>query len=390
MASFNYKAKDSRTGNIVEGTVEASDSRNAAGQIREMGYWPIEVAAAKGQRTSRPASTGFGLGPLWTGVSIRSQAVFFRQLATMVAAGMSLSESLDSLGRNSGMGRLSAIARQGADHIRAGGMLSQVFCQYPHIFSQMQIGLVQAGERAGGLDTMIERLATYLERELELRHKFARITFYPKLLFIAIICIPHFPAMFLGGMPAVIDFLKNVVLLYSLIGLGLYVVIRTMLVFPPFRYGWDWFKLIVPVLGGVTRKLAMARFSSALSVMYSAGLPMSQAVEYSCGSLGNEILYRGVSRVAPRLREGGSLTDALRRVGHIPDLVMSMVSTGEKTGAYSTVLDKLKDYYTTEAETTLEKTGFLLFVFLILLAGVFVLVNLLGGYGHYLHGLGLN
>lgn len=385
MPSFTYKAKD-QSGNIVNGAVDAGDSHLAAAKIREMGYWPIEVLP---ERVARAASkSGFG-NPIWTGVSLRSLAVFFRQFATMVDAGMAIGESLDHLGKHRGMGKLSVIACRAADRVRNGGTLSETLGDYPNIFTPMQLGLIRAGERSGGLDRMIERIAVYLERELALRHKFARVTFYPKLLFIAIICIPHAPAMVLGGTPAVINFLHDVLLTYLLIGLGLYIAIRSLLMIPPVRLAWDVFKLHVPILGGVTRKLAMARFSTALSVMYSSGLPMSQAVEYSAGSLGNEVLRRAVLTSIPHIQAGGNFTDSLRKIGQIPDLVISMLSTGEKTGSYDTVLDKVNEYYTTEAETTLEKTGFLLFVLLILLAGAMVLPTVLGGFTKYLKGIGL-
>jgi type II secretory pathway component PulF len=161
MPSFTYKAKD-RAGNLVDGVIDASDSHGAAGKIREMGYWPIQIVPQATKRTSSPPAMGFHLGPIWTGVSVRSLAVFFRQLATLINAGMSISEALDQIGRHKGMGRLSGIACRAADHVRSGGMLSEALSDYPHIFTPMQLGMIRAGERAGGLDMMIERIATYL------------------------------------------------------------------------------------------------------------------------------------------------------------------------------------------------------------------------------------
>lgn len=384
MPSFTYKAKD-QSGNIVNGAVDAVDSHLAAAKIREMGYWPIEVLPA---RVARAASqSGFG-NPIWTGVSLRSLAVFFRQLATMLQAGMNLGESLDNLGKQRGMGRLPVIACGAAERVRHGGMLSDVLSDHPYIFSPIQIGLVKAGEVGGMLDSMIERIAVYLERELELRHKFSRATMYPKIIAVfivlAIVFIPHVKEIVDKGWPVVINILINKLLPVTLALIILYMAIKLLLTMPPIRFAWDSIKLNFPILGPTVRKMAMSRFAMSLSVTYSAGMPLSQAVELSCAGLGNEVLRQAISASVPQIQAGGLLSDTLKRAGGVPDLVLGMITTGEKTGSLDLVLDKVCEYYNTEAETTLEKLSYILFVGLILIAAIVVLMIVSRFYmGHF-------
>lgn len=386
MTTYAYKAKD-KAGNTLDGSLEATDQQAAASQIREMGYWPLEVK----EQAQKTARKGFSLlalvSPIWTGVSIRAQAVFFRQLATMLQAGMMLSEALESLGRQRGMGRLSVIARQAAEQVRSGGRLSDVLDQQGAAFSGIQIGLVRAGETGGMLDSMIDRIATYLERELELRHKFSRVTFYPKMLFVAILLMPSLIGLITDKIT--LDSMISHILTLFLVLLGLYVAAKILLAIPPIRLAWDLFKISFPVLGAISRKLAMSRFSTALSVMYSAGMPLSQAVQMSSMAVGNVVLRRAVASTVPELQGGGQLTAALQKTGKVPELVLSMIATGERTGSLDVTLDKVSDYYDNEAATTLEKTGYLLFVLLILIAGIMVLLIALNFYSGQLSGLGL-
>ena len=390
MPAFTYRAKDA-SGITVTGTVNADDSRAAAGKIRDMGYFPLDVKPqGKGQESEERTSSGFSL-PWQRGTSVRSLAVFFRQLATMLQAGMALSESLDSLGRQRGMGRLPEIAAYGAEHVRSGRQFSDLLELHPHIFSRMQIGLVRAGETGGMLEGMIDRIAGYLERELALRRKFAGITFYPKLIavfiILAVIFIPHVGEIVDRGWPVVFFLLRSRVLLVVVFLVMLWAGIKLLLALPPVRLVWDQVKISFPVLGSAMRKLAMSRFAMTLSVTYAAGIPLGQAVELSSDAMGNEVLRQSVLRSVPELRAGGQLSEAFKRTGGMPDLVLGMVATGERTGSLDTVLDKVSEYYNSEAEATIEKSGYLLFVLLILALGAVVGLYYIGFFTRHYGGL---
>lgn len=375
MPVFTYRAKDG-SGNTVDGRLDADDLRAATDKVRELGYWPLDI------RTDGPAAapqagkkTKGSVNPLWTGVSTRSQAIFFRQLATMLTSGMYLSEALDNLGQQRGIGRLAAIARQGADHVRDGGMFSEVMAAYPRIFSRVQMGLIETGERGGLLDKMVGKIADYTERDQKLRQKFARITFYPKLIVVFVVLVvtflPYVPLIVNSGLPVVMTITRSHLVPIVLELFAAWIIIKLLLTLPPIRCAWDASKLHFPVLGGVTHKLAMSRFASTLSVLYAAGLPIGQGVDLSIDSLGNACLSRKIRYAVPELRAGGQLSEALRRAGGVPDMVLGMIATGERTGSIDSVLEKVSEYYTEESETSIEKLGYLLFVLLIIIcAGV--------------------
>jgi type IV pilus assembly protein PilC len=241
------------------------------------------------------------------------------------------------------------------------------------------------------LEGMIDRIAGYLERELALRRKFAGITFYPKILavfiILAVIFIPHVGEIVDRGWPAVFLLLRSRVLLVVVFLVMLWAVIKLLLAVPPIRLVWDQVKISFPVLGPAMRKLAMSRFAMTLSVTYAAGIPLGQAVELSSDAMGNEVLRQSVLRSVPEVRAGGQLSEAFKRAGGMPDLVLGMVATGERTGSLDTVLDKVSEYYNSEAEATIEKSGYLLFVALIIAAGIAVAIIVAGFYQGYFRGL---
>lgn len=373
MPSFFYKAKDP-SGKVVEGRLDAADSRSAAGKIRDMGCWPIDVRQeGYAPRVSAPSEPLF-IPPFKFGASRRSLALFFRQLSTMLQAGMSVSEALDSLSHAKGIGKLSTFSRIAVGHVRSGGLFSDAVSARPDIFDPMHMSMIRAGEVGGMFDSMVTRLADYLDAEIETRRRFSQITFYPKILLffvsLGFIFLPYIQGIVMGSTSVssvVIRVAPTLVLI-----MVIYLVIRTLLGIRPIRAIWDGVKICIPVLGTASRKLSMSRFSTCMSVMYSAGMPLPQSVELSAGSMGNEVLRRAVLRAVPEIRAGGQITSAFHRVGGIPDLVMSMFATGERTGSLDMTLDKVAEYYDAEARVTMEKTAILLFVLLIIAAGVAV------------------
>ncbi|MEN6520475.1 MAG: type II secretion system F family protein [Armatimonadota bacterium] len=394
MPDFNYKAKN-RAGEIVTGTVEAVDSRSAAGKIREMGCWPLELREERTRQSAAP-SQSVGFSAFWSGVSLRSLTIFFRQMATMLKAGMSMGESLDSIGRQKGTGRIQVLAVRAAEHVRNGGMLSNFLAMHPRVFTPIQIGLVRIGETSGAMDSMIEQIACYLERELDIRRKFSKITLYPKIVGVFIIAavlflnpISKVKEIIDQGWPRVQAILTSELLPVLLVCAILYFLIKVLLLIPPVHYGWDYVKTTFPVLGAVSKKLAMSRFTSALSVTYKAGVPLAQAVELGSDAVGNAVISRAVRSSIPQLREGGRLSDALEKTGKIPEMVLGMMTTGEKTGSMDLVMDKVGEYYNNEAEATLEKFGYILFVGLIVIAGIIVCKILIDFYQSYTGLVGL-
>lgn len=391
MASFDYKAKD-RAGNTVAGSVEAGDERAAAAMLRKMGYLPMDIRAARGAR--QPARSPEAGSPvarylvytLWTGVNMKQLLLFYRQLETLLASGMSLSESLRSIGSRA-RGRLGRIVLEAEENVRAGRQLSETMSRYPRVFMPLQISLIRAGEAGGLLQPMIERIAAYLEYELSVRQRIMKVTLYPLLIFVFIVLIPHVPALVLNGGMAFLRSLWGAVgvwLPWAVLGL---IVIKLLFQFHTTRLVWDFIKIQPPVLGAMARKIAMSRFSRALAVLYAAGMSMGEAVAISADACANAAVGRGLRCAVPAIQSGHRLTESLVRTRMLMPMVLDMLSTGEKTGSTDTVLQKVADYMDDEVDSTIHKTGIALFVLMILVAGWFVLQMLIGFYSGYFQNL---
>lgn len=386
MPKFAYKAKDS-DGNTVTGELEANNERDAAILIREKGHWPIEIRRATGAGAPTPHRFWSRLGyyviePIWTGVNIAQLALFYRQLATMLGSGMSLTEALNSIGRRT-RGRLGRIVREAAVRAQGGCPLSETLARYPRIFTSFQLSLLKAGETGGLLERMVDRIATYLEWELTIRRRIAAATFYPKLLAVCILVIPLFPTLVLRGpasfLLAVYSNIRSVVL-----GLvGFIIAIKLVFQFESTRLVWDFVKLQFPVLGWSAHKIAMARFSRAMSALYAAGVSIAECVSIAADASGNVYLARRLKGTIGRLHAGESLTTSLSASRALSPIVLDMLATGEKTGATDVVLDKVADYMEEEVDATLQKVGPVLLVVGVLIAGFVVgmmVVNFYSGY----------
>ena len=392
MPKFNYTAKD-KNGNSIQGNVDADDLNRAVGMIREMGYHPITVDVASIKKDT--SSTSFESGsfimrtfifPFWTGVNIRQLAFYYRQMATLLTSGMSLSEALRSAGNRTG-GRLGKIITEASIHVQNGSQISEIMNKHPRVFSMLQISLIKAGEGGGLLESMFERIASYLEYEIGIRRMVSKTMFYPALIFIVIIFAPFIPTLVLGGPLA---FLKafwltsKVWMFYLLIFL---VLMKFLLQFELTRIIWDGLKILPPILGTASVKIAMSRFSKALSVLYSAGMPISEAVNISADATANLAISRKLKCAVPALRAGKGLTESLINTQALNSMVIDMLSVGEKTGNMEVVLDKVVEHMDQEVDATINKTGVVIFVLCIIIAGVIVGTMALQTYGGYFNGM---
>lgn len=391
MSNYTYKAKD-KVGNTVTGSMEADCEKTVAGRIRELGQYPIEIRSIGAPRTTAPAVNTtspvdhYLVAPFWTGVNIRHLALFYRQLATMLHAGLSLTEALRSIG-NRTRGRLGVIIQEAIRNLDNGRQFSDTLARYPHIFGRLQVSLVRAGESSGLMDSMVDRIASYLEYELTVRRMIIKMITYPMFIFVFIIliitCLPYVK-MLAGGsigpfLWAVLPGLRN----WALGIAATYIVLKFVFQFTAVKFVWDSVKILPPVLGTSARKIAMSRFSRALAVLYSAGLPISDSVSIAAESCGNILIGNQIKRAIPRINEGVGLTESLVRTGALLPMVVDMLVVGEKTGDMDPVLQKVSEYMDSEVDVTIQKSGIALFVLLIVIAGVivgFVALSFYAGY----------
>lgn len=391
MATYNYVAKDA-LGKVITGTSEAENEQILVRRLREKGYWVQKVnparAAARPQARAK-GGTGFTFGR----VSGKDLAIFCRQFATMIDAGVSLIRCLAVLEEQTGSARLRQITREIQSAVEAGETLSRALSRWPRIFTNLFVGLVRAGEIGGVLDETLNRLSTFLEENERLRRKVKSAMTYPVLVLIfatAVVVglvtfiLPQFVQVFkeLGiseELPATTRILIQISNFMTtkwymvIIGVGLFIVsfsqyIRTQI---GHRH-WDWVRLKVPIFGALNHKIALARFSRTLSTLLVSGVPILQSLETVAGSVDNEIMSDAILAARSAIREGEQIGDPLQRSGMFPPMVVQMVAIGEETGSLDSMLSKVADFYESEVDATLASLTAMLEPVLIVTLGVIV------------------
>lgn len=390
MPVYRYTAKNQQ-GGTVTGLVEAEDPRRAAGIVREMGLLPLDVypeRTANAQQAEQMVMQKV-VYPVYSGVSVRDLAIFYRQLATAVRAGIPIHRALISVAENTGKPRLRRVVQTVVNDLMQGKPLAQAMRKQPHVFDELQIALIQAGEESGLLDNMLERLADYLERDYKLRLKIRAGTFYPKVLLVAGIFIPKIPILVVGG--GLIPYLRETVgwagpILLAV--LAIVALVRIALQVEPLREAYDSLKLMFPGIGGLVRQLAMARFSRAMAALFSAGVPLQRAIAISALAADNYYLTKRLRSAVTAVEHGQSLSSAFQQTGVMPPLVLDMLRTGESTGSVDAMMDKVAEYYEQETDVKSHQAVIALSVGVYLLIALWIASMIIGFWQGYASGGG--
>jgi len=391
MATYNYVAKDA-LGKVITGTSEAENEQILVRRLREKGYWVQKVnparAAARPQ-ARRKGSKGFTFGR----ISGRDLAVFCRQFATMIDAGVSLVRCLAVLEEQTGSARLRQITREIQGAVESGETLSRSLSRWPRVFSNLFVGLVRAGEIGGVLDETLNRLSTFLEENERLRRKVKSAMTYPVLVLIfatAVVIglvtfiLPQFVQVFhdLGisdTLPAptriLIQISNFVTTKWYMVIIGSALLVISVSQYTRTQIGRrhsDWFKLKAPVFGALNHKIALARFSRTLSTLLTSGVPILQSLETVAGAVDNAIMSDAILSARSAIREGEQIGDPLQRSGMFPPMVVQMVAIGEETGSLDGMLSKVAEFYESEVDATLASLTAMLEPLLIVTLGVIV------------------
>jgi type IV pilus assembly protein PilC len=365
---FHYNSIDS-TGRKTKGTVEAPNEAAATHMLRQRGEVPLELTAA-GQGLNKDLKIP-GLG---NRVKLKDLAVFARQFATMTASGMSLLRSLAILEEQTAAPPLKkAIGEVRAD-VAGGVSLSASMAKHDKVFPRLMIAMVRAGEAGGMIDQALERIAESLEKDTALRGKIKSALTYPAIVLcftfvliaaVLIFIVPIFEAMFksLGGeLPAITQFLVDAshnmwwigpLVVALLIG-GSVFYKRKMRASSEFRLAVDRLKLRMPVFGGLFQKLAISRFSRSLGLLLNVGVPVMQALAVVGETTGNEVITLAMKDVQAAVRDGHTMSSALRHHKVFPQMVTQMIEVGEESGQISQMLDKVADFYDREVDSAAE------------------------------------
>ncbi len=324
-------------------------------------------------------------------LKIEQKAATFRELATMVRAGMSLSEALHALETRRCYPRLKQAIVDAAQRIPDGTRLSAVLKDYPQEFSKLTVGVIAAGEKAGKLDEVLARVAEYLEREYSLRQLVSRETFYPKVLAVVVLLMPVATRAIIVWIQqtlwaALWLVIKTLTLYAAVVAIPvalIYIVYKAFTSTERGRYMVDAAKLRVPLLGLVIQRLALAKFSRALAYTYGAGLPLSQAAELAGAVSGNAAIAQSISAAVPHLRKGGKLSEVLAGSPDVDTLVVRMLQTGEQTGNIEETMERVAEHFELACESSIHRMAVLALPIGVIIVGIIVALMAISFYGSY-------
>jgi type IV pilus assembly protein PilC len=367
-ATFEYKVRDN-AGKIKTGKLDAESQAQVATKLKSMGYAPVSITQSSAGMNKEITIPGFGKKK----VKLKDLAVFSRQFATMVNAGLSLLRALNILTEQTENKELQRVLVEVRNDIETGNSLSSGMAKHPDVFPPLMVNMCRAGEVGGFLDSVMLQIADNYEAETKLRGKVKSAMTYPVVvLCIAVIAVigmllfivPTFKSLFeqLGGtLP-----LPTRVLVTLSAGLKVGIIPFIVLVFvgmtvwkkvkrkPQVRNVVDPLKLKLPVFGELFRKIALTRFSRNLGTMMASGVPILQSLDIVAETTGNVVLERATRAVQESVRTGESLSKPLLDHPVFPPMVVQMMAVGEDTGALDTMLHKIAEFYDQEVEATTE------------------------------------
>ena len=363
---YAYKVKDAR-GKFVEGKVEAASEAAVADKLRAMGYVPLEVRVAN---AGMQREITFGRKKR---IKLKDLAVFSRQFATMIDAGLTMLRSLTIMAEQSENAELRRILRGVKQDVEAGMSLSASFAKAEDVFPPLMVNMTRAGEAGGFLDVTMRQIADNFEAEVKLRGKIKAALTYPVVVFILAILmcvgmlvfvVPVFEGMFedLGGelplptkvlvfLSASMRFMLPVLGVLGVAGVWLW---RKFGKTERVRNVVDPLKLRLPVFGNLFQKLALARFARNLGTLLSSGVPILQSLEIVSETTGSIVISRALKAVQDSVRRGESVAGPLGEHEVFPPMVVQMIASGEETGAIDQMLEKIAEFYDAEVEATTE------------------------------------
>lgn len=372
MPTFEYKGFNNK-GKQVRGIIDADDPQTARTKLHQRGIHPTElIKSSGGISASEPLAIApeIQLSRILRRTKPGDIAILTRQLATLLAAGLPLTEALSGLIEQLQDRFLKKTIIDVREMVRNGSTLSAALSKHPKVFSSFYTNMVRAGENAGALEIVLERLADYTEKQMNLRNKVRAGLYYPGavalaaggvLLFLFIFVIPKVTHIFeevQQSLPpptivliAISNFLKNFWWLLGVAILGLFLVIRAWLRTEPGRLIYDRIKLKMPLFGGLSQKTAVARFARTLATLLIGGIPLLDSLNIVKNIVGNKVLSKAIDSTAGRIRQGESMADPLRRSGVFPPIVVRMIAAGEKSGKLEDMLSRVATAYDQEVET---------------------------------------
>lgn len=373
--NFLWEGKD-RTGKMIKGELRAAGAVVVTSRLRRQGIRVTKITKA------RPGGK----------ITDKDITLFTRQLATMMKSGIPLLQAFDIVGKGHSNRAVGKLLMDIKSEVETGSSLANAFKRHPLYFDSLFCNLVAAGEAAGILDSLLDRLATYKEKIQAIKGKIKSALFYPISIIVVafiittvimIFVIPAFKELFHGfgaDLPAptllvmtISDFFVGYWwAIFGGIGGGLYAFFYTWKRSAAMQRGMDRLALRLPIFGEVIRKATIARWSRTLSTMFAAGVPLVEALNSVAGAAGNQVYFEAAKNIQNEVRTGSSLVDAMTATSVFPSMVLQMVSIGEESGSLDAMLSKVADFFEAEVDDAVEALSSLMEPLIMVVLGTLI------------------
>ena len=375
--AFLWEGKN-KDGKLVRGEMRAASESVVQAKIRRQGITNTKVKKVRFKSGSK--------------ITEKDIALFTRQLATMMKSGVPLLQAFDIVGRGHSNPTVGKLLLDIKADVETGSSLSQAFRKFPLQFDALYCNLVSAGEQAGILDTLLDRLATYKEKIIAIKGKIKSAMFYPiSILVVAfvitavimIFVIPAFKEVFKSfgaDLPAptlivmgISDFFVSYWwAIFGIIGGSLYFFFESWKRSEKVQIAMDRFLLRLPIFGEIIRKSVIARWTRTLSTMFAAGVPLVESLDSVGGAAGNYVYKRATKQIQSEVSTGTSLTVSMQNVNLFPNMVTQMVAIGEESGALDSMLSKVADFFESEVDDAVDAMSSLMEPIIMVVLGVLI------------------
>lgn len=387
MLDFTFTAKEHGTGKVIKGTVQADTRDSASKLLTEKGLFVVSMDQKK------QSVWGLNNFKFIATVSAKDKVIFIRQLATLVKAGLPITQALNTAIEQIDNKKFKDIVGKIRADVEGGSALSEAFGRYPETFNRTFISLVNAGEQSGTLDKALEKLADQMEKDHLIVSKIRGAMVYPLVVLVAILGLVVF---------MVITVVPQIKSLYEELGKSLPFLTRMLLALSSFlqnfwwltiiaiiaaaagfrgyirttdgRRRWDKLKLDLPPFNGLFRKVYMARFTSTLGVLVNAGVPILEALAITADAVGNVVIKAEVLEAAEKVKSGNALSGELAKKKHFTSLVPQMIKIGEDSGTLGEMLDRVAKFYEDEVDQAVKNLSTLIEPILLVVMGGLVAI----------------
>jgi len=377
---FLWEGTD-RKGNKVKGKSMAADEAQVRADLRRQGVVPSRI---------RKQSPGLFKGT--AKVTAGDIAIFSRQLATMLAAGIPLVQAFEIVGNGHENAAMQKLILSIKADVEGGSALAEALAKHPIYFDDLFVNLVEAGEQAGALETLLDKVATYKEKTEAIKKKIKKALTYPAAVLVVafvvtiillIFVIPAFEDLFQGfgaDLPAFTRMVINLSefvrdrgwILAMMLGAGVYTFFYFKKRSRPMRHFLDRTALRTPVIGPILQKAAIARYARTLSTMFSAGVPLVEALESVAGATGNIVYEEGVLKMRDEVSTGQRLQQAMENTDLFPNMVIQMIAVGEESGSLDEMSAKVADFYEEDVDNAVDNLSSLLEPMIMAILGILV------------------